>query len=229
MASKIDPTKLEELKVVDLKKLCKERNLPTNGVKAVLIEQLKKAVATEEADNEKDNADLEDEVLNMISKDEAAGGDEESAEVEDDSALLEGTEETEEKAETETPAPAAPTTISTSTAEPTFDERKAARRAKFGTTETEAEKQKAAVRAQKFGLPLKSKDEVKRTNKSEMADQRQKRAERFGIPTPQGEKQKVNKRKERFGGEASAAGGAPLSAEEEERKKKRAERFAATN
>lgn len=211
------PEGLGKLKVAELKKLLKEKGLPTSGTKAELLKRL------QEADAEEDLNDIDDEVLNV--PDERDEQDKEN--LDDEVATLTDTKTVTPSAVTEVTASEksrSPILSSTTKliSKPVTTEDKLSKRAeRFGAI---SEDLKKSSRAARFGLPVES-DTSKAASGADV-DKMKKRSERFGAITSQTlskaeEKVKLAMRAERFGNSVSTA----KAGTDSEKLLKRAQRF----
>lgn len=231
---------IKKLKLAELKKELADRGLNTKGKKDELVQRLQEFLdaggdddlnaAEEPGVGEEDEGDIEE------GGDEILEGDEEEDEVakaliaEEDN-TGEGEEETVEKEKPELEERHQVTTVVTKrikiTAPATDSERKKLRAEKFHTPLPDEDRK--AARAKRFGDILTNESTEKssiKTTLSSDADILKKRALRFGANVAPAakkveEREKLLKRKQRFGGIVSTTG----STDTEAKKKMRAERF----
>ncbi|OWF49436.1 SAP domain-containing ribonucleoprotein-like [Mizuhopecten yessoensis] len=210
---------IAKMKVPDLKKECKSRNLPTTGTKKDLIQRLKAEVSEGSGEDkvEEDVADVADDSVEDA-LDQVLG--------EDDTAPKESV--TVSKIKEQITAPDSDDKpVSTKAIDE--NDRLKMRVQKFGAVNPEVKKQ---LRAERFGtseVTAKGGDKISPAPAADM-DKLKKRAERFGtvtstVLTKVDETQKLKKRAERFGAITSTS----LSNTENQGKLlKRKERFGVT-
>ncbi|XP_069110941.1 SAP domain-containing ribonucleoprotein-like [Argopecten irradians] len=192
---------ISKMKVPDLKKECKARNLPTTGTKKDLVQRLKAEISQgsvddtveEEVDADAADDSVEDALDQVLGEDDT-----------DEIALTTEAEAAPKESVSDVKTPiTAPVSDSKPTVGVSETDRLKMRVQKFGAINPDLQKQ---MRAERFGI---SQGNVKGGNKIASAppadmDKLKKRAERFGTVTSTvlskvDETQKLKKRAERFG------------------------------
>ena len=205
----IDP---RDMKVSDLQKELRSRNLPVSGLKQQLIERLEDA--------------LDRELMGETGPTEDTGENgQDDQEVGDDNDEVQGKEAERPAASTATKTSlSAPTAQSSTTVKPTTVQQSkqasttkapAAPTVKPADSGASSEADKRALRAARFGIKVTESEEEKK----------RRRMERFNMTSAESEEEKKKARAMRFG-QGVAVGGPPPS-DELERRKRRLERFGA--
>lgn len=234
---------LKKLKVAELKKELADRGLPTKGNKSDLQARLEKCLSeqgivcqdeTEEIadehdlDNDADDLD-DDDVTEDVPEHFADDLDIETKEKEINQDVAEEKDEKQAPSSPVKRVPITPPGKSPSQGSLTDEEKKAQRLERFGQSPPVTDTDKKQARAQRFGLSSQASNGVTKSSpitgpKDVDVEKLKKRAERFGAVSPSivklEEKDKLLKRKQRFGVTVTAPPG-----DMSEAKKKRAERF----
>ncbi|KAI0210072.1 hypothetical protein LSAT2_005199 [Lamellibrachia satsuma] len=211
----MDLADLQKLKVPDLKKMLKERALPTSGNKAELILRLQQNGHDSGADVKSDDLDVSDDVLNDDLDDPKEAevlADPVTSVLADPVTSVITTATAADNDKTHTTSGVTLETMAAATGDApdkeggdvkkrlTEEEKIALRAKKFGVVSSEEAKK--AIRAQRFGLTITDSQASKTSGGSETEKLKQ-RAEKFGMDeaskaTPE-VTEKLKKRAERFG------------------------------